>query len=386
MIFSGVIPLPVAYASINLDVIFFLLGMFSIVAAMDLSGLLENLTGRMVRLSKTPERTLAVVLFGMGLLSALLVNDTLALTATPIMIGVSRQLKIKPNVLLITLAQGVTIGSVMTPVGNPQNLLIALSSGIPNPMVDFLHYLVLPTIAALLVTFLILRFIYRKHLVTPTVAYHAISVPPVTDRRLARLTALVAGMVVVGFFVAGFAQLFGLRGNLNLGTVSLLGATAVYLFSERRREILKSVNWEIIIFFISLFIVVQGLWTSNAIQSLMAFMPVLNPSDLALSLGVIIIASLLFSQLLSNVPFVAVYLKAMIAAGFTGKDVKAWVALAGGSTLAGGLSLLGAASNVIILETAETTGSGFSSWEFSKVGLLVTIPNILLLYLFLRIL
>jgi len=53
MIFSGAIPLQSAYAAINLDVIFFLLGMFSIVAAMDLSGLLEHLTARMVRLSKT---------------------------------------------------------------------------------------------------------------------------------------------------------------------------------------------------------------------------------------------------------------------------------------------------------------------------------------------
>src|SRR2546430_17317684 len=100
----------------------------------------------------------------------------------------------------------------------------------------------------------------------------------------------------------------------------------------------------------------------------------------------IILTSLIFSQLLSNVPFVAVYIKAMQAAGFTGTNVKAWVALAGASTLAGGLSLLGAASNVIILEAAESRGSGFSSLEFSKIGLLVTIPNILILYLFLRIL
>jgi Na+/H+ antiporter NhaD/arsenite permease-like protein len=82
MIFSGAIPLQSAYAAINLEVIFFLLGMFSIVAAMELSGLLEHLTARMVRLSKTPQRALALVLFGMGLLSAFLVNDTLALTAT----------------------------------------------------------------------------------------------------------------------------------------------------------------------------------------------------------------------------------------------------------------------------------------------------------------
>jgi len=386
MIISGALPLQDAYAAINLDVIFFLLGMFSIVAAMDLSGLLEYLTARMVRLSKTPQRALALVLFGMGLLSAFLVNDTLALTATPIMLGLSKQMRIKPGVLLITLALGVTIGSVMTPVGNPQNLLIALSSGIPNPMLDFLYYLVPPTIIGLVVTFLILRFYYRKDLAKSAEDFGTLPLPPIKDRRLARLSAYVAGIVVAGFFLVGVAQLFGAQGNINLGTVSLFGATLVYLMSTRRREILASVDWGIIIFFMSLFIVVQGFWDSNALQSLLLYLPALNPSDIVVSLGVIILVSLILSQLLSNVPFVAVYIKAMQAAGFTGSNVKAWVALAGGSTLAGGLSLLGAASNVIILEAAESRGSGFSSLEFSKIGLLVTIPNILILYLFLRIL
>jgi Na+/H+ antiporter NhaD/arsenite permease-like protein len=386
MIFSGAIPLQDAYAAINLNVIFFLLGMFSIVAAMELSGLLEHLTARMVRLSRTPQRALALVLFGMGLLSAFLVNDTLALTATPIMLGLSKQMRIRPSVLLVTLALGVTIGSVMTPVGNPQNLLIALSSGIPNPMLDFLYYLVPPTIAGLVITFLILRFYYRKDLAKSTEDFGTIPLPPIKDARLARLSAYVAGIVVVGFVLVGVAQLFGVQGNLNLGTISLFGATIVYLLSTRRREILASVDWGIIIFFMSLFIVVQGFWDSNALQSLLVSLPALNRTDIVVSLSVIILTSLIFSQLLSNVPFVAVYIKAMQAAGFTGSNVKAWVALAGASTLAGGLSLLGAASNVIILEAAESRGSGFSSIEFSKIGLLVTIPNILILYLFLRIL
>jgi Na+/H+ antiporter NhaD/arsenite permease-like protein len=326
------------------------------------------------------------VLFGMGLLSAFLVNDTLALTATPIMLGLSKQMRMRPGVLLITLALGVTIGSVMTPVGNPQNLLIALSSGIPNPMLDFLYYLVPPTIVGLLVTSLILRFYYRKDLSKSAEDFGTIPLPPIKDGRLARLSAYIAGIVVTGFFLVGIAQLFGVQGNVNLGTVSLFGATLVYLLSTRRREILGSVDWGIIIFFMSLFIVVQGFWDSNALQSLLLYLPALNPSDIVVSLGVIILASLIFSQLLSNVPFVAVYIKAMQAAGFTGSNVKAWVALAGASTLAGGLSLLGAASNVIILEEAESRNSGFSSLEFSKIGLLVTIPNILVLYLFLRIL
>src|SRR5438046_4370564 len=186
---------------------------------------------------------------------------------TPIMLGLSKQMRIKPSVLLITLALGVTIGSVMTPVGNPQNLLIALSSGIPNPMLDFLYFLVPPTIIGLLVTFLILKFYFRKNLAESAESFGSIPLPPVRDGRLARLSAWAGGIVVVGFFSVGFAWLFGVQGNLNLGTVSLLGATIVYLLSGMWREILASVDWGIVIFFMSLFIVVQGFWDSNALQS-----------------------------------------------------------------------------------------------------------------------
>ena len=320
-------------------------------------------------------------------MSAFLVNDTLALVATPIMLGLAKQMRIRPEVLLITLAVGVTIGSTVTPIGNPQNLLIALSSGIPNPIFDFLYYLLLPTASCLVVTYLILRVYYRKDLAKSSLeSFHAIPVESIKDAKLAKVAAWAGGITVLGFFAVGVARLLGVQGNFNLGTVSLVGATIIFLGSERRREIIKTVDWGIIIFFISLFIVMEGFWQSNALQSLMTYLPALNRADSPTSLVTIITTSLLFSQLLSNVPFVAVYMRVMQAAGFNGLDVKAWMALASASTLAGGLTLLGAASNVIILEEAESRGSGFGFLEFAKVGLLVTVPNILILFFFLSIL
>ncbi len=387
MIFLGAIPLRDAYAAVNLDVVFFLLGMFSVVAAMDLSGLLEYLTIRMLELAKSPQRAFALVLFGMSTMSAFLVNDTLALIATPIMLGLAKQMRIRPQVLLITLALAVTIGSTATPIGNPQNLLIALSSGIPNPLFDFLYYLLIPTTACLVVTYLILRFYYRKDLAKSSLeGFLALPEEYIKDARLARIAAWAAGITVLGFFAVGIARLFGIQENFNLGTVSLVGATIVFLASDRRREIIKAVDWGIIIFFISLFIVMEGFWQSNALQSLMAYLPALNQADSSTSIFTVMTTSLLFSQLLSNVPFVAVYIRAMQATGFTGANVKAWMALASASTMAGGLTLLGAASNVIILEEAESRGSGFGFLEFAKVGLLVTIPNFLILFFFLLVL
>jgi len=290
-------------------------------------------------------------------------------------------------VLLITLAMGITIGSALTPVGNPQNLLIALSSGMPNPLFDFLHFLLPPTIVSLLVTYLILRVYYRRDLAEASFAGLGLSPRnTIKDPRLARLSAAAGLVTVLGFFAFSFGKLLGIGGNFNLGTISLVGATIIFIASGRRREILKSVDWGIIVFFISLFIVMEAFWRSNALQQLILYLPPLNSANSRESVGPIIVSSLLFSQLLSNVPFVAVYIRVMQAAGFSGVDVRAWTALAGASTFAGNLTLLGAASNVIILEEAETRGAGFGFFEFAKVGLLVTIPIMLILFLFLMIL
>ena len=279
---------------------------------------------------------------------------------------------------------GLTIGSAITPVANPQNLLIALSSGIPNPLFDFLHFLLPPTAVSMLVAYVILRVYFRKDLENATLeGFHAIPQEAIKDTRLAKLSVAAAIVTVIGFFAISLARTLGTQANFNLGTVSLVGATIVFVGSQRRRDIVKAVDWGIVIFFISLFIVMEAFWKSNALQQLMVYLPPLTPGNPRGSVGAILITSLLFSQLLSNVPFVAVYIRVMQASGFSALDVRAWAALAGASTFAGSLSLLGAASNVIILEEAEGRGTGFGFFEFAKVGILVTIPIMLILYLFL---
>jgi Na+/H+ antiporter NhaD/arsenite permease-like protein len=95
----------------------------------------------------SPSTLLAIFIIGMGLLSAFLVNDTVAILGVVIIAFVIRQIKrLNPQVLLIGLAFGISIGSTMTPIGNPQNLLISLQSGIDAPLTKFLIVLGPPTI------------------------------------------------------------------------------------------------------------------------------------------------------------------------------------------------------------------------------------------------
>ncbi|TLY13870.1 MAG: anion transporter, partial [Thaumarchaeota archaeon] len=95
---------------------------------------------------KKPGDVIYLTFFGFAFGSAFLMNDTLALMGTPIMLTLSRGLNISPRPLLLTLAFAVTTGSVVTPMGNPQNLLIALASGIAAPVIGFASYLLLPTL------------------------------------------------------------------------------------------------------------------------------------------------------------------------------------------------------------------------------------------------
>jgi len=164
MVGLQVISIQSAFFSINLDVILFLFSMFSIVSALDRSGVLRLIALKMLSRAKSMDTFLFIFIVGMGTLSAFLVNDTVALLGVPIVIHISKQLFItgsNAKALFISLAFAVSIGSVMTPIGNPQNLLIATLSGISLPFITFMKWLTIPTIINLVITYFILRRYFR---------------------------------------------------------------------------------------------------------------------------------------------------------------------------------------------------------------------------------
>ncbi|HXZ30203.1 MAG TPA: SLC13 family permease, partial [Dehalococcoidia bacterium] len=173
-----------ALRAINLDVILFLFGMFVVGQALDESGYLSHLSSRLFRRAKTADSLLLLILFGAGLLSAFLMNDTLAIIGTPVVLQIARKTGIRPKLLLLALAFSVTIGSVMSPIGNPQNLLVAINGNVPSPFITFLRYLAVPTLVSLFLAYLILKFFYREHLKNESLRYSA---DPIADPKLARL-------------------------------------------------------------------------------------------------------------------------------------------------------------------------------------------------------
>lgn len=354
-----------ALRAIDLDVMLFLFGMFVVGQALVASGYLYCLADRLFGRVASSGGLLFAVILGAGVASALLMNDTLAIVATPLMIRLAQAHRMEPKVLLLALAYAVTIGSVMSPIGNPQNLLIALRGGLADPFTSFLYALGAPTLINLVVAYAVLRVYYRD-------AFHAVPLQhhpaALTDPALARLARL-SLCVLTGFIVVKIALIAaGVAFDLRLSYIALAAALPLLLLSPRRVALLRDMDGPTLVFFAAMFVLMASVWQSGFFQARLGEMA-LDVTAPAVVMGV----SVVLSQFISNVPLVALYLPLLDQAGAT---QAAWMALAAGSTVAGNFLILGAASNVIILQNAERHRVAIGFYEFARVGVPLGLINV----------
>jgi len=311
----------------------------------------------------------------MGIFSALLMNDTLAIIGTPVVLSLARKADMQPKILLLSLAFAVTIGSVMSPIGNPQNLLIAVHGGMTNPFVTFFKFLLLPTLINLFFAYLLIRVFYRKQFHAKQLIYDE---EPILDNNLAKLARVSLVLLVIMVLAKIITVFIGLQADFRLTYIALISALPVILLSRKRFGIIGRIDWYTLIFFAAMFVLMASVWNSGYFQELMASMHL----NLA-SRSLIMTVSVLLSQLVSNVPLVALYLPVLTEIGGSTAEL---MALAAGSTIAGNLTILGAASNVIIIQNAEKNkGVTLTFRDFVSVGAPLTVINVAVYWLFLSL-
>lgn len=361
-----------ALKSINFDVILFLFGMFAVGQALEESGYLAHISHTLFGKAKSADQLVLFILFGFGMLSTLLMNDTMAIIGTPLVLLLAKKHRIASKPLLLALAFAITIGSVMSPIGNPQNLLVAIT--LKNPFVTFFKYLAVPTFINLFLAFLLLKFFYHDDFIRKNLSIDSSEV--VKDRKLAKLCKVSLCLIIILIIAKIVLVFLNIEVDFRLTYIALIGALPV-LVSEKRARIIRDIDWYTLIFFAAMFVLMQSVWNSGFFQALMM--------DLNLnitSIPVILTISVLLSQLISNVPLVALYLPLLIHAGASTKEM---MALAAGSTIAGNMLILGAASNVIIIQNAEKKGETLTFVDFAKIGIPLTIINTMVYYLLLII-
>src|SRR6059058_5001121 len=167
MVSTGVMTPERAYRAVNYDTIVLLLAMMLVSAYLSLARFFEWAADVVLEFSHTPGRLLLYLILTSGTLSALLMNDTICLMLTPLVITVIRRGKLPLLPYLIALAASANIGSVATLVGNPQNMIIGHFSHIPFS--QFSRTLAPAAIIGLAINFIILRFGFRKILLGATI-------------------------------------------------------------------------------------------------------------------------------------------------------------------------------------------------------------------------
>ena len=362
-----------ALRAINPDVMLFLFGMFIVGEALVESGYLAYVAHRFFSHAKNPDQLVLIILFGMGLLSAILMNDTLAIIGTPLVLSLATRFKLSPTLLLITLAVAITTGSVMSPIGNPQNLLIAQESGMTGAFVTFGSYLLVPTLINLLIAFGILRLFYAREFLPKIMVNEAII--PCDSRQTFPVKCSLAIILILASANI-IASLMGARMVITLPLIALVAAAPVLLFSGQRWTVLRGIDWATLVFFAAMFVLMESVWQTGFFQSFI-------DGGMVSSVPMILGTSVLISQFISNVPFVALFQPMILEVG--GGSITQLMALAAGSTIAGNLTILGAASNVIIIQNAEKHGQTISFIEFAKVGIPLTILQVAVYWIFLSV-
>jgi Na+/H+ antiporter NhaD/arsenite permease-like protein len=301
-----------------------------------------------IRRSGTAVGLLRSLVFFSGLLSALLVNDTVCVMFTPLLVAVLERTKLPAAPFLIALATSSNIGSAMTLAGNPQNMIIGTRLDETHARLSYVGFFLHLAPAALLglwINYRLLRLWYGRTL--PAGPLPQVPTEPYTvDRPLLIKSLCALGAVLVGFCVLPTTY---------LAWTALGGACLLMLLTRRDpHAVFARVDWPLLVFFFGLFILIGGLDEVGLTRRAYTAVRGLFTDDVA---GILNFSwfSLAGSNLFSNVPFVLVAGQWMpeFAGNRTASLELMWMVLALTSTLAGNLTLIGSVANIIVAEIAR---------------------------------
>lgn len=354
----GVLPLGRAYHAVDWNTIVLLFAMMVLNVNLRLAGFFHLVATGVARRARTPRRLLAWIVVASGVLSALFLNDTIALMMTPLVLDLTLALRRNPLPYLVALVTAANVGSVATVMGNPQNMLVAMSSGIG--FTEF--FLALAPVAALglVVIWLVIVAVYRAEF--GAVAFAETDALPGRSYRPLLLKSLAATGLMLAALVAGAPI-----------PLAALIAAALVLFTRRLKpeRVFREIDWGLLVFFAALFVVTGAVEESGLGAHLFAAMRPWAEGGAASLTGVAVV----LSNLVSNVPAVMLFRPVVPTLA---DPATAWLTLAMATTLAGNLTLLGSVANLIVAEIARHRGVKLGFVEYLKAGTPIAVLTLLL--------
>src|SRR6201995_811101 len=372
---------------VDWDVIFLLLGMMIIVSVVRQTGVFEYVAIWAAKRAKgSPVRIMILLLLVTAIGSAFLDNVTTVLLIAPVTLLVCERLGISPVPFLIGEAFAANIGGAATLVGDPTSMIIG--TGADLSFVSFLVHMtpvviiVLGALVALLPVLFPGTFTVDDERIADVMALDEREA--IHDHRLLIQCAIVLVVVFAGF--VAHKQI-----HMEPSLVAMTGAGILIVISGLSRDFyLSAVEWETLLFFAGLFVMVGTLVKTGVIdKSAHAAIDATGGSPWETTM-LILVVSFLFSGFVNNVPYAATMtpIVGQFASSIHGQANSGvlWWALLLGTVLGGNLTAVGASANIVVVGIAQRSGNPVSFWDFTKRGAVVALASAVISvgYLWLR--
>ena len=366
------------FEHVDFEVIFLLIGMMIIVHIASRSGVFKWMALHLLKATKGHPKTVLFALAAFtAVASAFLDNVTTVVLMMPITFIIAKEFEADPVPFLITEVLASNIGGTATLIGDPPNIIIGTRAGLS--FMDFVRELT-PVVAVIFVVCIsILVFMFRKGLkATPEKMAQVANMDnskTITDKALMIRSMITLALVILGFVTHDIT-------HISAYVFAVAGASFLLLFEEPK-EIYKDVEWLTIFFFVGLFIIIGGFESNGGIKYLADQLIVLTNGSLNAATMIILWASGILSGIIDNIPYTATMAPLISELvnpanpnAITGNTQALWWALSLGACLGGNLTIIGAAANVIVSETAASQGHKISFMRFMKYGVLITMISL----------
>jgi len=367
-----------AVRSIDFNVILLLMGMMIIVGVMKKTGVFQWLAYKSYALSKGNVFKLSIILmFVTAIVSAFLDNVTTMLLIAPVSIEIALMLNINPMGLLIPEVIASNMGGTATLIGDPPNIMIGSFAHLTFN--QFLINLGDVIFLILIANVFVMRFFFGKEYKKGRVE----NVEKLLEKLREEYKITDAKLLKYCLFVLAFViGLFVTHGLLHMepSIAALVGAGLILILSgvDITEMMEHEVEWTTLVFFMMLFIIVEGSVQTGVIMMIASWVKDLAGNSLTLAIILIIWVSAFASAIVDNIPFTATMLPVVAYLTRTIPDAgnTLWWALSLGACLGGNGTLIGASANVVTAGISERAGYPITFKEFLKVGVPATVVSV----------
>ena len=362
-----------AIGTLDANTLGLLLGMMILVALLEPTGFFQYLAVWVARTSKgRPVRLLVMLGIVTSVVSMFLDNVTTVVLIAPVTILICEILGLNPQPFLISEALLSDTAGVATLVGDPPNVLIASAANLS--FLDFITHSLPIVVVVWLVALLLIRVLFRRELaIVPENSAAILEFNPdevLKDRKTAVKVLVVIGVAVIAFL---FEELLHIRPAL---IALAAAATGLILVQPDIKTTLNRIEWDVLLFFGALFIMVGGMEHAGVMRGLSSLITEggsLPPMVLGLVLLWVVAIS---SAFIDNIPITIALIPVVLdlaAAGINPNPL--WWALAFGAGFGGNGTIIGSTANVVIVSLSERTRHPITASTWNKRGLPVMLAT-----------